>query len=92
MLDSKVGLVINGTIEGAPECCDDFIAAVGQNVAESLLEKRCIYYTVAADLSRPAVFIFSRPGQLRTPSMRIWRARSFSPARRRSAGSRFTRT
>lgn len=51
-----VGLVINGTMEIAPQDREKFVALVQQNVAQTIGKPGCIYYAFASDVRNPNLF------------------------------------
>lgn len=56
MLQDAIGLVINGTMEIAPEDREKFSALVQQNVAQTVGKPGCIHYAFAADVRNPNIF------------------------------------
>jgi quinol monooxygenase YgiN len=56
MSQETIGLVINGTMEIAPEDREKLAALVQQNVVQTVGKPGCIYYAFAADLRNPNLF------------------------------------
>jgi quinol monooxygenase YgiN len=56
MSQETVGLVVNGTIEIAPEDREQFVALVQENVAQTQGIPGCIFYTFTADVRNPNLF------------------------------------
>lgn len=56
MSQETVGLVVNGTMEIAPEDHEKFVALVQENVAQTQGVPGCIFYSFTADVRNPNLF------------------------------------
>jgi quinol monooxygenase YgiN len=56
MSQETVGLVVNGTMEIAPEDREKCVALVQENVAQTQGIPGCIFYTFTADVRNPNLF------------------------------------